>query len=226
MRTKAVVSSLIGAVGVMGSASADVNNMRDYFVGAGFGAQSASADWVVRYGGHDGALMAGAGTYFSGPYDHGTPIFGPVLEIGDYAGWWHGATFEGLFVHSGPGVSLHAQRNFAEATLLRGLTVQAEMVLNGNGGNGLGVEVYTIIGGVRAFRGGFAFNYATPETDHIVDFGSDVAMAAGDRVEVVYLDAGSYLYDHANTNVLLNVVPAPGALALAGLAALGGRRRR
>ena len=86
--------------------------------------------------------------------------------------------------------------------------------------------MYTIIGGVRVFRGGFAFDYTTPETDHAVDFGQDVAMAAGDRVEVVYHDAGSYLYDHASTNVLLNVVPAPASLALAGVAVLGRRRRR
>ena len=222
MRTAAI---LVG-IAVTASAHADVNNMRDYYVGAGFAAQTGSEDWVVRYGGHDGALMGSAGSYFAGPYQHSTPIFGPILNVGDYAGWWHGATFEGLFIHSGPGISLHAQRNFSEGTSLRGLTVQTEMVLNGSSSNGIVVDVFTIISGVRVHRGGFSFFYSDSQTDHAVDFGGDVLFAAGDRVEIVYNDNGSFLYDHANTNVILNVVPAPATFALLGGLAIVPRRRR
>lgn len=225
MSTMRIGAALLAAAAAGTTALADVNDLRDFYEVAGFGPQNAANAWCVRYGGPDGALLGSAGSYFSGPYDHGTPIFGPLLAVGDYAGWWHGATFEGLFVHSGPGISLNVQRNFAEATTVRGLTVDAEMVLNGSGGNGLSVDIFTIIGGVRTHRGGFAFDISTPETAHAVDFGADVAFGAGDRLEIVYGDAGSYLYDHANTNVRLNVVPGPGVLAVLGVAVLGRRRR-
>jgi hypothetical protein len=222
MRITAAIIGLLAA----GTAHADIDNMRDYFVGAGFGTQSGSEAWTVRHGGHDGSLLGSAGSYFAGPYQHGTPIFGPLLGIGDYAGWWHGATFEGLFIHAGPGISLHAQRNFSEATTLSGLTVQAEMVLNGSASNGMDVDVFTIIDGVRTHRGGLTFFHTTVATEQAFDFGGEVQFGAGDRVEVVYSDNGSFLYDHGNTNVILNVVPAPASCALLGIGFLGRRRRR
>lgn len=209
-------------------ARAAVTDLRAHFVSRGFGPQSETDQWTIRHGGANGALLSSAGTYFAGPYQHATPIFGPILNIGDYAGWGHGATFDGIFIHSGPGVPLVATFRADELTVLSGFNVRAEMVLNGISSNGMGFEVVTDIGGVLQSRGTGQWAYALTASEMPVDFGGETTLAVGDKVHVIFNDLGSFLYDHGNINLVPLVVPAPGVGLVAGgmLAAAWRRRRR
>lgn len=208
------------------AAQASVIDLRQHFVDRGFGTQNETDQWTVRYGAPNGTLLASAGTYFYGPYQHSTPVFGPILNIGDYAGWGHGATFDGIFVHAGPGVSMVATFRADEITVLSGFSVRAEMVLNGVSSNGMGFEVITDIGGVLQSRGTGSWGYSVNASEMPVDFGGDTALAVGDKVHILFNDNGSFLYDHANINLVPLVVPAPGAGLLAGAVVVAVRRRR
>lgn len=210
----------------MESSRASVSDLREYFVQRGFGPQNETDQWTVRYGAANGPLLASAGSYFYGPYQHSTPIFGPILNVGDYAGWGHGATFEGIFVHAGPGVPMVATFRVDETTVLSGFTVRAEMVLNGISSNGMGFEVVTDIGGTLVSRGSGTWGYSTVASDHPVDFGGETTLAAGDKVHILFNDNGSFLYDHANIDLVPLVVPGPGSILVAGGVLVTASRRR
>ncbi len=223
---KSSIALFLAASAFCSTAHATVIDLRQHFVDRGFGTQSETDQWTVRYGAPNGTLLASAGTYFSGPYQHGTPIFGPILNIGDYAGWGHGATFDGIFVHAGPGVAMVATFRADEITVLSGFNVRAEMVLNGISSNGMGFEVVTDIGGTLQSRGSGTWGYSLNASEMPVDFGGDTTLAIGDKVHIVFNDNGSFLYDHANINLVPLVVPAPGAGLLAGAVAVMTTRRR
>jgi len=227
MLTKSTALCVVASVACFSAtAHATVTDLLQHFVNRGFGTQNETDQWTIRYGAPNGTLMASAGTYFYGPYQHSTPIFGPILNIGDYAGWGHGATFQGLFVHAGPGVPMVATFRADEVTVLNGFNVRAEMVLNGISSNGMGFEVVTDLGGVLQSRGSGTWGYSLNASEMPIDFGGETTLAIGDKVHIIFNDNGSFLYDHANINLVPLVVPAPGAGLLAAAFAIAAVRRR
>jgi hypothetical protein len=232
-KTLAVAAACLAA---SAASQAAVQSLRSFMQGADMSqAQSAGAMWTGRVGDAGGVLLPSTGSNYAypGPYYNN---FGPLVNVGD-ATWGSGAyapSFDGIFIHPGWDASQSTDAVFTaqEAVTLTGVTVFAEMVVNGASSNGIDIEVRHIRGSVVTSLGHYVVGGPSLSTQAF-SFGSGLLFAAGDQVEVDVGSNGSYYYDHLNLNVELsaaaaNPVPEPEtyALMLAGLAAIGFAVRR
>ncbi len=229
---------------VAGTAQAQVFDLRDFQESLdGTLPQVAGNLWTYRYGDAEGGLLPLLGTGFFG-YPCGTCTqIGQLVDTGDSA--WNGSfgygaavtpTFDGLFLHPGPNAASSVAIVFTAQSdvWLTGVTIDAEMVLNGLAGDGVDIEVSHTRDGITTILGGHGVS--GPDFSQVAyAFGpSAIFFAAGDRVTVDVGPNGSYLYDHLNINVRTTAVAAPVpepasyALLLAGAGVLGAllRRRR
>jgi hypothetical protein len=229
---------------VAGSAQAQVFDLRDFHESLdGTLPQVAGNLWTYHYGDTSGSLLPLLGTGFFG-YACGTCTqIGQLVNTGDSA--WNGSfgygaavtpTFDGLFLHTGPDAASSVAIVFTAQTdvWLTGVTIDAEMVINGLAGNGVDIEVSHTRDGITTALGGHGVSGAD-FSQAVYAFGpSALFFAAGDTVTVDVGSNGSYLYDHLNIDVRTTAVAAPvpepgsAALLLAGAGVLGTivRRRR
>lgn len=203
--------------------------------------QTSGALWTTHYGDQDGSLLPplAAATY---GYACGTCTqIGQLIDIGDTAfnsspGYVSAGlpTFNGVFLHPGPNAGSSVAIVFtAQAdTWLDGVTVQAEMVLNGLYGNGVDIAVSHTRGGFTTVLGDYGVSGAS-YSERSFSFGlAPLLFAAGDRIQVDVGPNGGYNYDHLNINVMTSAVAAPVpepesyALMLAGLGLVGFATRR
>lgn len=227
-----------------GTAQAQVFDLRDFHESLDGTLPQVSGNlWTYRYGDAQGGLLPLLGTGFFG-YACGTCTqIGQLVDAGDTA--WNGSfgygaavtpTFDGLFLHPGPGATSSVAIVFtAQAdTWLTGVTIDAEMVLNGLAGNGVDIEVSHTRDGITTVLGGHEVS-GSSFSQVAYSFGlSAIFFAAGDLVTVDVGPNGSYLYDHLNIDVRTTAVAAPvpepasSALLLAGAGVLVAllRRRR
>lgn len=233
-----------------GNAGAATQSLRDYFaaLGPNYPVQSLQNDWTFHDGTHTGSLIAPMGANYRDPVS--VQQIGALVDVGS-SGCTSGfcpadvattlATFNGVFVHPGSSSPISAVFHAHEALQLDELRLWSETVGNGNNGNGFDVVVRAIINGVSQNIGSFTFDYASTSTakdEHV--FAPGLILQAGDLVEFVFGNRGSYLYDHGNVEVRLsasavgdpggNDVPEPATALLVPVALvalrLAGRGRR
>lgn len=236
-RSIALATLLVG-----GAAQAQVFDLREFHESLdGTLPQVPGNLWTYEYGAPGGGLLPLLGTGFFG-YPCGTCTqIGQLVNTGDSA--WNGSfgygaavtpTFDGLFLHPGPSAASSVAIVFTAQTdvWLTGVTIDAEMVLNGLAGNGVDIEVSHTRNGVTTVLG--AHTVSGPDFSQVAyAFGpSAIHFAAGDIVAIDVGPNGSYLYDHLNINVRTTAVAAPipepasYVLLLAGAGVLGALRRR
>lgn len=198
--------------------------------------QVGGALWTAHYGDQDGVLLPPLSAAAYG-YACGTCTqIGQRVNTGDVA--FNGAaglpTFNGVFLHPGPDAASSVAIVFtAQAdTWLEGVTVQAEMVVNGLSGNGVDIAVSHTRAGVTTPLGGYVV-IGADYSEQGFSFGvAPLLFAAGDRIQIDVGPNGSYTYDHLNINVTTTAVAAPVpepetyALMLAGLGLVGFAARR
>jgi len=239
MKTKLLVISL--AAFLTPHAHAQTYEMRDFFdsYGGGYPAQTSGALWTFHYGNQDGGLLPVLGNDVYG-YACGTCTqIGQKVNTGQAYWTTHSAytpTFDGVFLHPGPDAasSTAIVFNAPANSWLSGVTIEAEMVLNGFNGNGVDIAVRHTRGGVSTSLGSY-FVSGPDLSQQSFSFGlTPLQFALGDRIEIDVGPNGSYLYDHLNINVMTTAVAAPVpepeayVLFLAGLGLVGfmAHRRR
>jgi hypothetical protein len=208
---------------------ADITNFRDWMDANGVAANSTANTW---YGlaGVGGPLLtpmtASFGSFWGyPPTSDDTPLLALEADVGSYGGAAGAATFNGSWVHAGPGIPAVLVFAPSQATYATGMNVRSELIANGLSGNGITISVATVIGGVTTDRGTATLSGTANDRLDLFSFGAGVTLGAGDKVLIVFGDNGNYQFDHANFNAWLGV-PAPGALAvLAAVAAIPSRRR-
>jgi hypothetical protein len=229
-----------------------VYEMRDYFesLSSPYPAQSAGDLWTFHNGDHNGALLPPSGDNYHQPGGNYQQI-GLLVDSGTHgcsSGYCGGsvpdytlATFDGVFVHPNSNSATAAVFHASEAMDISEIKLWSETVANGHNGNGFDVTVNAIIGGIGQSIGSFLFNYPLTTTGKLETLYTPVALTlqAGDMIEILYGNNGSWLYDHGNVNAFItggsataaapaSSVPAPGTLALllAGTAGIMAKRRR
>ncbi len=202
------------------SVQAAVFDMRDYFesLPSPYPAQSSSDLWTFQVGNHNGSLIAPNGdSYYGG--ELAPQQIGGMVNIGG-SGCTSGfcpaspsntlATFNGVFVHSGPSTSTAAVFHASSAMQISKIELQSEMVGNGNNGNGFNVIVNSVLGGITNTIGTFVFDYPSTLTSFMntIYTPSSLTLQAGDMIEILYGNNGSWLYDHGNVNAQITTGPA------------------
>lgn len=218
--------ALTCATGLMlcAAAHADMLNFRDWAQVNGFAANSAANLWYATTG-VGGTSMSSNGEYWYSPgFPSGTPLMGPLVNLGTQNGAAGPATFDGVWVHSGPGVPAVLVFAPQSPVFAGGMEVHSELVANGLSGNGVTINVLATIGGVTTDLGTVALSGINDRLDTFM-LSSPVMIQPGDTLRVVVGDAGSYLFDHVNFSPRV-VVPAPTGSALPAGAGLFGLRRR
>lgn len=221
------------------STQAQTYDLRNAFdsLGGTYPAQVPGALWTFHYGSQEGGLLPVLGADVYG-YACGTCTqIGQKVNTGD--SYWttnaaYTPTFNGVFLHPGPSAeaSTAIVFNAPANSWLSGVTVKAEMILNGFNSNGLDIAVRHIRDGVSTSLGSYVVS--GPNLSEVsFSFGSEpLLFALGDSIEIDVGPNGSYLYDHLNINVMTTAVappvPEPGtyALFLAGLGLLGSMAQR
>lgn len=202
--------------------------------------QQSGALWAAHYGDQDGSLLPPLGSAYGYGCNVSCAQVGMLINAGDpnfnsSPGFVSPGlpTFNGMFLHPGysPQTSVAIVFTAQEQAWLNGVTVQAEMVLNGLSGNGVDISVRHTRGGVSTNLGSYVVS-GSDYSEQSFSFGqTPLSFAPGDRIEVDVGANGNYLYDHLNINVYtaaVAAVPEPGAYALmlAGLGLVLLRRRR
>lgn len=227
MKTSSLAGVLLFAALACGSAHADILNYRDWLTANPTTPNSTANEWYGTIG-LGGAMMTSNGSYWYSPgYPNNTPLLGIRTTVGSDNGAAGPATFDGSWVHSGPGVPAVLVFAPTVATWVGGMNVQSELIANGLSGNGFTITVYATIAGNTTSLGTTTLTGISTRLDSF-NLPSMTLLNAGDSLSVAFGDNGSYLFDHANFNAWI-VIPAPGAAALVGLGGLlvvGGRRRR
>jgi hypothetical protein len=227
---------------IAGPVQAQVFDLRDFHESLdGTLAQVPGNLWNYRYGDADGGLLPllSPGVY---GYACGTCTqIGQLVNTGDSA--WNGTfgygsavtpTFDGVFLHPGPSAASSVAIVFTAQTdvWLTGVTIDAEMVLNGLAGDGVDITVSHTRDGITTALGGHGASGAAFSQVAYAFGASALHFAAGDRVTIDVGPAGGYTYDHLNIDVRTTAVAAPvpepgsAALLLAGAGLLGAIVRR
>lgn len=201
--------------------------------------QQSGALWTAHYGDQDGSLLPPLGSAYGYGCNISCTQVGALIDIGDpnynsSPGFSSPGlpTFNGMFLHTGPNAASSVAIVFTaqEQTWLNGVTVQAEMVVNGLSGNGVDIAVRHTRAGVSTMLGSYVVS-GSDYSEQSFSFGqAPISFAAGDRIEVDVGSNGSYLYDHVNINVYTAAVasvpePETYALMLAGLGLVLLRKR-
>lgn len=212
------------ALGVAASVSqASITSFRSWLNANPATPNSTSSEWYGTRG-VDGALMTSDGSsWYSPGFPFGTPLVGPRTSIGGDNGAAGPATFEGSWIHPGPGIDAVITFAPSAAIMIGRVEVHSELILNGLSGNGVTITVWTSVGGNTTSVGS---TILTGTNDMVSQFDFPTTQfQPGDKVYVAVGDNGSYLYDHVNMDVNITV-PAPGATGLMALSGLVAMRRR
>lgn len=222
---RVVVAPLSVAL-VAGAASASITNFREWLNANPTTPNSTSNEWFATTG-LGGAMMTETGdAWITSGVQFSTPLFGPRTSVGSDNGAAGPATFEGFWVHPGSGVPAVLVFAPQDDVIVGAVQVRSELIANGLSGNGVTISVQTVIDGVTSNLGTTVLGGTSSDQTDTFTLPLPATLNAGDRVNIIFGDNGSYLFDHVNANVWLTV-PAPGAAAgLLGAMAMGVRRRR
>lgn len=198
--------------------------------------QTDGALWTAHYGNQDGGLLPPLSAAAYG-YACGTCTqIGQLINAGDAAfdaspGFASAGlpSFDGVFLHPGPGPASSVAIVFTAQsdTWLDGVTVQAEMVVNGLYGDGVDIAVSHTRNGLTTVLGSYGVS-GPDRSEQMFSFGpTPLLFSAGDRIEIDVGANGGYTYDHLNINAMTRAVSAPvpeplsATLMLAGLGLVG-----
>ncbi len=224
MKTSSLATVITLASLVCSAAHADVHNFRDWLTANPTTPNSTANEWYGTIG-LGGAMMTTNGSYWYSPgYPNSTPLIGIRTTVGSDNGAAGPATFDGAWVHSGPGVPAVLVFAPTVSTWVGAMNIQSELIANGLSGNGITITVYATIAGNTTSLGTTTLTGTNSQIDSF-NLPNLTQLNAGDSLSIAFGDNGSYLFDHVNFNAWITV-PTPGAAALLTLAGLVTSRRR
>ena len=224
MKTSSLATVITLASLVCSAAHADVHNFRDWLTANPTTPNSTANEWYGTIG-LGGAMMTTNGSYWYSPgYPNSTPLIGIRTTVGSDNGAAGPATFDGAWVHSGPGVPAVLVFAPTVSTWVGAMNIQSELIANGLSGNGITITVYATIAGNTTSLGTTTLTGTNSQIDSF-NLPNLTQLNAGDSLSIAFGDNGSYLFDHVNFNAWITV-PTPGAAALLTLAGLVPSRRR
>lgn len=224
MKTSSFASAITLASLACSAAHADVHNFRDWLTANPSTPNSTANEWYGTIG-LGGAMMTTNGSYWYSPgYPNSTPLIGLRTTVGSDNGAAGPATFDGAWVHSGPGVPAVLVFAPTVSTWVGAMNIQSELIANGLSGNGITITVYSTIAGNTTSLGTTTLTGTNSQIDTF-NLPTLTQLNAGDSLSIAFGDNGSYLFDHVNFNAWITV-PTPGAAALFALAGLVTSRRR
>lgn len=235
---RAAVALSLGLAAALTSAPAwaqsTTHSMLAHFnsLGATYPALVQSDPWTFRSGSSAGALFTSSTTYYVGTEAAqnigikvltGTAGCTPGFCVVPYNDTL--ATFDGVFVHPGSSNAVAAVYRFDTPQQLLDLQLWTEGVTNSANGNGMQVTIGVVRSGITTVLDQFVVShFNTVSTALLTTLQPGLQMLAGDTLQVVYGNNGSYLFDHYNTELQFSTTPIPepatAALWLVGLAGL------
>ena len=232
MRNKTFISSMVGiaaAVAVAGSANAAFVQFASL---ATAGSVSKSGAFTPPYDGYGTAVSSAnaesvgspsgvGGQWAADRYLQATNAGSSMVVASGNATFTGGAGSGGPFL-GGPG-SASMRWAFASAQDLTGISFRLGLTSVGSGGGSLNVSVYSDTAGTVLISG---LGTSSITTAGNVDFDFLSNLAGAQSVVITWTPAGNPGNSMTLNAIQYNGVPAPGALALLGVAGLVGARRR
>ena len=206
------------------AANADILNFRDWLTANPATPNSTANEWYGTRG-IDGPLLSESSGYWLSPgFPNSTPVMALRTQIGSDNGAAGPATFDGCWVHPGSGIEAVLVFEPTSPTWIGAVGVQTELIANGLSGNGITISVYSVLSGVSSHLGTTTLTGTDDRTD-LFNLPALTLFQPTDRLQIVFGDNGSYLFDHVNMNAWITV-PAPGVTVLLAGVGLFARRRR
>jgi PEP-CTERM motif len=205
------------------------------------GPQNPSNPWTFHFGDETGILMpvlAATTTLSDNAYGYPPPVYARFGYASDFVNLGLSGTAgtndpgtKGLFIHTATTELTTAAFNANAAFTIGSILVPYELVLNGDQGDGIGVTLKSIIGGISTNLGPRFLMTSGISTMQAYDFGAaGLHLNAGDKIVAIFDSNGTDFFDHGFFDVefielgsaqQIEAVPEPSTYGLLGAAMLG-----